>query len=131
MAKVMLLTGLIVAYGYAIEGFMAWYGGNAYEGFMMMNRLTGPYWPQYWALIACNVVIPQLLWFKKIRMNVAVLFVLSIIINIGMWLERFVIIVLSLHRDFLPSSWGMFRPTFWTGPCISAPSVCSRPSSSS
>jgi len=113
MAKVMLLTGLIVAYGYAIEGFMAWYGGNAYEGFMMMNRLTGPYWPQYWALIACNVVIPQLLWFKKIRMNVAVLFILSIIINIGMWLERFVIIVLSLHRDFLPSSWGMFRPTFW------------------
>jgi Ni/Fe-hydrogenase subunit HybB-like protein len=113
MAKVMLLTGLIVAYGYAIEAFMAWYGGNAYEGFMMMNRLTGPYWPQYWALIACNVVIPQLLWFKKIRMNVAVLFSLSIIINIGMWLERFVIIVLSLHRDFLPSSWGMFRPTFW------------------
>ena len=113
MAKVMLLTGLIVAYGYAIEAFMAWYGGNAYEGFMMMNRLTGPYWPQYWALIACNVVIPQLLWFKKIRMNVAVLFILSIIINIGMWLERFVIIVLSLHRDFLPSSWGMFRPTFW------------------
>ena len=113
MAKVMLLTGLIVAYGYAIEAFMAWYGGNAYEGFMMMNRLTGPYWPQYWALIACNVVLPQLLWFKKIRMNVAVLFVLSIIINIGMWLERFVIIVLSLHRDFLPSSWGMFRPTFW------------------
>ena len=113
MAKVMLLTGLIVAYGYAIEGFMAWYGGNAYEGFMMMNRLTGPYWPQYWALIACNVVVPQLLWFKKIRMNVSVLFALSIIINIGMWLERFVIIVLSLHRDFLPSSWGMFRPTFW------------------
>jgi len=80
---------------------------------MMMNRLTGPYWLQYWALIACNVVVPQLLGFKKIRMNVSVLFALSIIINIGMWLERFVIIVLSLHRDFLPSSWGMFRPTFW------------------
>jgi Ni/Fe-hydrogenase subunit HybB-like protein len=113
MAKVMLLTGLIVAYGYGMEAFIAWYGGNAYEGFMMMNRLTGPYWPQYWALIFCNVVFPQLLWFKKIRMNVPMLFIMSIIINIGMWLERFVIIVLSLHRDFLTSSWGMFRPTFW------------------
>src|SRR5215211_4002323 len=88
MAKVMLVTGLIVAYGYATEAFIAWYSGNAYEGFMMMNRLTGPYWPEYWALISCNVIIPQLLWFKKIRMNVVVLFILSIIINIGMWLER-------------------------------------------
>src|SRR6478672_11520425 len=113
MAKVMLLTGLIVAYGYGMEAFIAWYGGNAYEGFMMMNRLTGPYWPQYWALIFCNVVFPQLLWFKRVRMNIPMLFAMSIIINIGMWLERFVIIVLSLHRDFLPSSWGMFRPTFW------------------
>jgi Ni/Fe-hydrogenase subunit HybB-like protein len=113
MAKVMLLTGLIVAYGYGVEAFMAWYGGNAYEGFMMMNRLTGPYWPQYWALIFCNVIFPQLLWFKKVRMNVALLFIIAIVVNIGMWLERFVIIVLSLHRDFLPSSWGMFRPTFW------------------
>ena len=113
MAKVMLLTGLIVAYGYGVEAFMAWYGGNAYEGFMMMNRLTGPYWPQYWTLIFSNVVIPQLLWFKKVRMNVALLFIISIVVNIGMWLERFVIIVLSLHRDFLPSSWGMFRPTIW------------------
>jgi molybdopterin-containing oxidoreductase family membrane subunit len=113
MAKVMLLTGLIVAYGYAVEGFMAWYGGNQYEGFMMMNRLTGPYWPQYWALIFCNIVAPQVLWFKRARMNVPLLFVLSIIVNVGMWLERFVIIVLSLHRDFLPSSWGMFRPTIF------------------
>ena len=113
MAKVMLLTGLIVAYGYGMEAFIAWYGGNYYEGFMMLNRLTGPYWPQYWALIFCNVVFPQLLWFKKVRMNVPMLFVMSIIVNVGMWLERFVIIVLSLHRDFLTSSWGMFRPTFW------------------
>ncbi|MFN8065033.1 MAG: NrfD/PsrC family molybdoenzyme membrane anchor subunit [Vicinamibacterales bacterium] len=113
MAKVMLLTGLIVAYGYGVEAFMAWYGGNYYEGFMMLNRINGPYWPQYWALIFCNVIFPQLLWFKKIRMNVPMLFVISIVVNVGMWLERFVIIVLSLHRDFLPSSWGMFRPTFW------------------
>jgi len=113
MAKVMLLTGLIVAYGYGVEAFIAWYGGNYYEGFMMLNRINGPYWPQYWALIFCNVIFPQLLWFKNVRMNVPLLFVISIVVNIGMWLERFVIIVLSLHRDFLPSSWGMFRPTFW------------------
>jgi molybdopterin-containing oxidoreductase family membrane subunit len=113
MAKVMLLTGLIVAYGYACEAFIAWYGGNQYEGFMMLNRLFGPYRYQYWALITCNVILPQVLWFKSVRMNVPLLFVISIIINIGMWLERFVIIVLSLHRDFVPSSWGMFRPTFW------------------
>jgi Ni/Fe-hydrogenase subunit HybB-like protein len=113
MAKVMLLTGLIVAYGYGVEGFMAWYGGNQYEGFMMLNRLFGPYRHEYWALIFCNVIFPQLLWFKRVRMNVPLLFVMSIVVNIGMWLERFVIIVLSLHRDFLPSSWGMFRPTFW------------------
>ena len=113
MAKVMLLTGLIVAYGYGVEAFMAWYGGNYYEGFMMMNRLTGPYRHEYWLLIFCNVIFPQLLWFKKVRTNVPMLFIMSIVVNVGMWLERFVIIVLSLHRDFLPSSWGMFHPTFW------------------
>ncbi len=113
MAKVMLLTGLIVAYGYGVEAFIAWYGANQYEGFMMMNRLTGPYWPRYWLLIFCNVIAPQVLWFKSIRTNVAILFVLSIIVNVGMWLERFVIIVLSLHRDFMPSAWGMFSPTIW------------------
>jgi Ni/Fe-hydrogenase subunit HybB-like protein len=113
MAKVMLVTGLVVAYGYTVEGFIAWYSGNYYEGFMMLNRFTGPYWPFYWALLSCNVFIPQLLWFKSVRTNIPALFILSIIINIGMWLERFVIIVLSLHRDFLPSSWGMFQPTFW------------------
>ncbi len=113
MAKVMLLTGLIVAYGYGVEAFMAWYGGNYYEGFMLLNRLFGPYAVQYWALIFCNVVFPQLLWFKSVRTNVVMLFIISIVVNVGMWLERFVIIVLSLHRDFLPSSWGMFRPTIW------------------
>ena len=113
MAKVMLVTGLIVAYGYTIEAFIAWYGGNAYEGFMIRNRIFGPYAPFYWALIACNVVIPQVLWFRKVRTNVFALFVLSLIINVGMWLERFIIIVTSLSRDFVPSAWGMFRPTFW------------------
>ena len=113
MAKVMLCTGLIVAYGYTIEAFMSWYGGNRYEGFMMWNRWTGPYAPFYWALIACNVVIPQVLWFRRIRTSVPALFILSLIVNVGMWLERFIIIVTSLSRDFTPSAWGMFRPTFW------------------
>ena len=113
MAKVMLVTGLIVAYGYGTEAFMAWYSADKYEMFVPVNRATGPYWWTYWALILCNVITPQLLWFKKVRTSVFWLFVLSIIINIGMWLERFVIIVTSLHRDFLPSSWGMFKPTFW------------------
>jgi hypothetical protein len=110
---VMLVTGLIVAYGYMTEAFIAWYGGNQYEGFMMLNRLTGPYAPFYWALITCNVVIPQVLWFRRVRTSVAALFALSLIVNTGMWLERFIIIVTSLHRDFMPSAWGMFRPTFW------------------
>jgi molybdopterin-containing oxidoreductase family membrane subunit len=104
---------LIVAYGYTIEAFMSWYGGNRYEGFMMWNRMTGPYAPFYWALIACNVVIPQLLWFRRIRTSVPALFILSLIVNVGMWLERFIIIVTSLSRDFTPSAWGMFRPSFW------------------
>jgi hypothetical protein len=113
MAKVMLVTGLIVAYGYTIEAFIAWYGGNRYEGFMIWNRMTGPYAPVYWTLIFCNVVVPQVLWLKRVRTSVPILFVISLIVNVGMWLERFIIIVTSLHRDFLPSSWGMFRPTFW------------------
>jgi Ni/Fe-hydrogenase subunit HybB-like protein len=113
MAKVMLVTGLIVAYGYTTEAFIAWYGGDQYEGFMILNRFAGPYAPVYWTLILCNVVIPQLLWLKRVRTNVPLLFVISLIVNVGMWLERFIIIVTSLHRDFLPSSWGMFKPTFW------------------
>ncbi len=113
MAKIMLATGLIVGYGYMIETFMAWYSADTYEQFMIHNRMTGPYWPFYWTLIACNIVTPQILWFKKIRTNVPALFVISLIVNVGMWLERFVIVVTSLHRDFLPSSWGMYRPTFW------------------
>jgi Ni/Fe-hydrogenase subunit HybB-like protein len=113
MAKVMLVTGLIVAYGYATEAFIAWYSADKYEGFVILNRLSGPYAPVYWALILCNVVIPQALWFKRVRTSVPILFIISLIVNVGMWLERFVIIVLSLHRDYLPSSWGMYAPTFW------------------
>ena len=113
MAKVMLVTGLIVAYGYTIEAFMAWYGGNKYEGFMMWNRMTGPYAPVYWLLIACNIVIPQALWFRRVRKNVPALFVIALIVNVGMWLERFIIVVTSLTRDFMPSAWGMYSPTIW------------------
>jgi molybdopterin-containing oxidoreductase family membrane subunit len=113
MAKVMLATGLIVAYGYAIEAFMAWYSNNTFEKFVMLNRFGGPYAFSYWMLITCNIVIPQLLWLRAVRRNVPLLFVLSLIINLGMWLERYVIIVVSLHRDFLPSSWGMYAGTVW------------------
>jgi Ni/Fe-hydrogenase subunit HybB-like protein len=113
MAKVMLVTGLIVAYGYAIEAFIAWYSADAYEGFMIWNRVTGPYAPAYWALLLCNVVVPQALWFRRVRSSVPLLFVLSLVVNVGMWLERFIIVVTSLHRDFLPSSWGMYSPTIW------------------
>jgi molybdopterin-containing oxidoreductase family membrane subunit len=113
MAKVMLVTGLIVAYGYMTEAFIAWYSGDPYEGFVPLNRLTGPYAPAYWALLFCNIAVPQLLWFKRVRLSVLSLFVISLVVNVGMWLERFVIIVTSLHRDFLPSSWGMYSPTVW------------------
>ena len=113
MAKVMLATGLIVFYGYLVEIFMAFYSGNVFEIAMMKNRMTGPYWPSWWALILCNGLVPQLLWLKAVRANIAMLFVICIVINIGMWLERFIIIVTSLHHDFLPSSWDMFYPTIW------------------
>ncbi|HYP27955.1 MAG TPA: NrfD/PsrC family molybdoenzyme membrane anchor subunit [Blastocatellia bacterium] len=113
MAKIMLATGLIVAYGYMMEAFMAWYSANTYEEYMIKNRMTGPYWYMYWALILCNVITPQFLWSRRVRHSVPVLFVISIIVNVGMWLERYVIIVTSLHRDFLPSSWGMYSGTFW------------------
>jgi molybdopterin-containing oxidoreductase family membrane subunit len=113
MAKVMLVTGLIVAYGYATEAFIAWYSADKFERFVPWNRITGPYGVFYWALILCNVAIPQALWLKKVRTNVPLLFVVALIVNTGMWLERFVIVVTSLHRDFLPSSWGMYAPTMW------------------
>jgi Ni/Fe-hydrogenase subunit HybB-like protein len=113
MAKVMLATGLIVAYGYMMETFGAFYSGNQYDKYMVLNRWFGPYAFFYWMLIMCNIAIPQMMWWKKVRMNVGVLFVISLIVNIGMWLERFIIVVTSLHRDFLPSSWGMYYPTKW------------------
>jgi Ni/Fe-hydrogenase subunit HybB-like protein len=113
MAKVMLATGLIVSYGYLNEIFLAWYSGNPFEEYMTLNRMLGPYGWSYWILILCNVVSIQLFWFKKVRTNVQALFVLSLVINLGMWMERFVIVITSLHRDFLPSSWGMYYPTRW------------------
>jgi molybdopterin-containing oxidoreductase family membrane subunit len=112
-AKVMLATGLMVGYGYMIEAFMAWYSNNTYEKYEQLNRMFGPYAAVYWAVIACNVIIPQLLWFKKVRANVVSLFLVALVILIGMWLERYMIIVISLHRDYLPSSWGMYRGTVW------------------
>jgi molybdopterin-containing oxidoreductase family membrane subunit len=113
MAKVMLATGEIVAYGYFIEFFMAFYSGNKFDVFLAEQRLHGPYSHFYFALIFCNILTPQLLWFKKVRRNVPLLFVMSLIINTGMWLERFVIVVISLTRDFMPSAWGRYSATFW------------------
>jgi molybdopterin-containing oxidoreductase family membrane subunit len=113
MARVMLATGLVVAYGYMMEAFMAWYSGNIFEQYMITNRFAGPYAPMYWALIACNVVVAQLLWFERVRATVPALFAIAMCVNVGMWLERYIIVVTSLHRDFLPSSWGMYRGTVW------------------
>jgi Ni/Fe-hydrogenase subunit HybB-like protein len=112
-SKLMLGTGLIVAYGYSMEAFFAWYSGDPYESFMYWNRMTGPYGFTYVLLILCNIALPQALWYRKVRLNLALVWIISIIVNIGMWLERFVIVVTSLHRDFLPSSWGMYVPTKW------------------
>jgi len=112
-AKVMLATGWIVAYGYAIEAFMGWYGGNRYDATLLWNRLHGPYAFWYMSLLSCNILIPQFLWIRKLRNSPFWLFVLSSVILTGMWLERFVIIVVSLSRDFLNSSWGMYYPTKW------------------
>jgi Ni/Fe-hydrogenase subunit HybB-like protein len=114
MAKVLLATGLIVAYGYMMEAFMAWYGQNPYEKFVQIqNRPFGPYWHTYWMLIGCNVMTPQFLWIPWVRANAVVLWLIALVVNIGMWLERYVIIITSLHRDFLPSSWGMYHGTVW------------------
>lgn len=113
MAKVLLATGLIVAYGYVMETFMSWYSASTYEEFMMNNRMFGPYAHTYWMLIAFNCVAVQSLWLPWCRRNVPFLFVLSIVINVGMWLERYVIVVTSLHRDFIPAAWGSYHGTFW------------------
>jgi Ni/Fe-hydrogenase subunit HybB-like protein len=113
MAKVILATGTMMSYGYASELFFAYYSGNEYERYMALNRALGPYAWSYWALIACNVVTPQILWFRRMRRSIPVLFLVSLIVNVGMWLERFVIVVISLSRDFLPSAWRTYYPTVW------------------
>jgi molybdopterin-containing oxidoreductase family membrane subunit len=112
MAKVTMFTGMIVSYAYLTEFFVAWYGGSLYERYHFINRATGPYAWCFYVMVLCNVVTPQILWSKKVRASVAALFAISILVNIGMWFERFVIIVVSLHRAYLPSSWGMFYPTY-------------------
>ncbi len=113
MAKIILLTGTMVGYAYGMEFFIAWYSGNPYESFAFANRAFGDYWWAYWIMVSCNVISPQLIWFKSIRRNVVWLFIISIFVNIGMWFERFVITVTSLHHDFLPSSWDYYSPTIW------------------
>jgi hypothetical protein len=110
----MLATGLIVAYGYFMEAFMSWYSGDKYEMFMFRNRsYMGPMAWSYSLLILCNIALPQFLWFRRVRSNPVALWALSIVINTGMWLERFVIVITSLHRDYLPSSWGTYKATRW------------------
>ncbi len=112
MNKVIILTGSIVGVAYLTELFISWYSGVEYEQYAFLNRASGPYWWAYWAMMTCNVITPQLFWIKKIRRSFVATFIISIFVNIGMWFERFVIIVTSLHRDYLPSSWTMFHPTF-------------------
>jgi molybdopterin-containing oxidoreductase family membrane subunit len=113
MAKVMMTTGWIVIYGYFSEFFTAWRSGVAVEQYVAVNRAVGPYAGYFWALMACNVIAPQFLWSQRLRRNTLVLFGVALLVNVGMWLERFVIVITSLHRDFLPSSWGMYHATFW------------------
>src|SRR5579884_1163194 len=111
--KLVLLMSLLVTYGYCSEIYTAWYSGSVYESYMTVNRFIGPYAPAYWTMIVCNVLVPQVLWFRWARQSALLAFGLSLLVNVGMWTERFVIIVTSLHRDFVPTSWGMFYPTLW------------------
>ena len=111
MCKVTLATGTIVGYAYGMEFFIAWYGGNPYEAYCFQNRAFGPYWWAYWIMISCNVITPQFFWKKSIRTNVVLVWILSIFVNIGMWFERFVIVVTSLHRDYIPANWSYYSPT--------------------
>jgi molybdopterin-containing oxidoreductase family membrane subunit len=113
MNKVIMTTGMIVGYAYGSEFFIAWYSGSKYEVYAFVNRAIGPYWWAYWTMITCNVVIPQIFWFRWARRSIPTMFVVSIFVNIGMWFERYVITVTSLHRDFLPANWGMFNMTFY------------------
>jgi Ni/Fe-hydrogenase subunit HybB-like protein len=113
MAKLMLATGIIVAYSYVIEAFISWYSANQFERYVALNRAIGPYAWLYWLLIATNIVIPQALWSTRVRQSIPAIFAIALCVNVGMWLERFIIVITSLHRDFLPSSWGMYYPTRW------------------
>ena len=113
MNKIIMATGLMVGYAYGSEFFIAWYSGNVYEQYVFMNRAFGPYGWSYWIMVTCNVIIPQIFWWKTARRSIPIMFVVSIFVNIGMWFERFVITVTSLHRDFLPSSWGEYAWSFW------------------
>jgi len=113
MNKIIMVTGMMVGYAYGMEFFIAWYSGNPYEAFAFINRAFGPYAWAYWIMVSCNVIAPQIYWSRKLRRSIPVMFVVSIIVNIGMWFERFVITVTSLSRDFLPSSWDYYSPTFW------------------
>ena len=118
MAKIVLVTSWMVGYAYGLEFFTAWYSGNPYEIHAFTNRAVGDYAWAYWTMVTCNVLVPQVLWLSRVRRSLAALFVVSILVNVGMWFERFVIIVTSLHHDFLPSSWGYFRPTIWDVACL-------------
>jgi molybdopterin-containing oxidoreductase family membrane subunit len=111
--KLLLITGLIVFYGYATEYFMGWYSSDPYESFLNVNRAVGPYAWSWWMIVVCNCLTPQVLWFRQVRQSPLLMFVISLIIQLGMWGERFVIVIVSLHRDFMPSSWGMYTPTRW------------------
>ena len=124
-AKVLIATSWLVGYGYAAEAFTAFYSADRYEQYMMVNRWTGPYAPIYWSMLACNIVLPQLLWLRRVRHNVLALFVLSLVVNCGMWMERVLIVVSSLHRDYLPSSWGMYYPTSVSYTHLTLPTICS------
>ena len=112
MNKIILVTGCMVGYAYGMEFFIAWYSGAIYEKFAFINRAFGQYWWAYWIMVSCNVITPQLFWFKAIRTSIPLMFVLSLFVNVGMWFERYVIIVTSLANDFLPSSWDQFVPTW-------------------
>lgn len=116
MCKVTLATGSIVGYAYAMEFFIAWYSGSPHERFHFMNRALGPYWWGWILMVGCNVLVPQVFWFKRVRYNLVAVFIISILVNVGMWFERFVIIIIGLHRDFLPSSWGYYSPS-WVDIC--------------
>ncbi len=113
MNKVMIATGMMVGYAYAMEFFTAWYSGNPFESFVFLNRMFGPYAWAYWIMVSCNVIFPQLFWFRRLRTSVPVMFAIGVLVNVGMWFERYVIIVSTLSRDFLPSSWGYFSPTIF------------------